>query len=826
MPRYASPEPDERTVLLPTQPQPPQVPIIQLPSPQKVSTPLPTPNNNEKKRISPLELPWHNKVLLLIGVWTATSLASLNMTMVATLMSSISSSFGASNQSAWLGTSFLLATTAFTPLYGRLCNILGRKWANLTALCLFGLGTTMCGFATSLEGLILARFIAGIGGGGLGITSSVIAADLFSLRQRSLLQGISAVFNGAGTGLGGPFGGYMADRFGWRWAFLAQLPIFALSFGLSVWNNKYYTPGRGASTWEMIRRIDWAGSACLLVFVLNLLLFLSFKFNSESPWSSPEVIITFCGMIAFAGIFILTQLYVSPEPVLSRKLLKMKTPMIVAANNFLVAVCNFGVTFYFPVWFETVALESAGEAGLHLLPNALASSTGSLFAGWIMSRTGKYKTLSNIFGIVPACAAVGIALMHSGTSQWLQWVSIVPLGFGNAVVFQTTLIALLASVGSGQVAVATGFAGLFRCIGQVSGVAFGAAFFQSLLLNQLQQRITGPDAESLITKIRHDAKIVPELPSDLKEEARQSYAYALRAVFIFCAICTSLAFVVRLPMPEHSLDEPPTASRPGSPDSEESEEDKSSEEEDEEAAIGVSSETSVETPTDVVSVPVTPRSTRPRVRRYSTYETGDGFAYPQTRPKLHRRKAAVRSVSERPTGGRSRSRIRDNHDGRGVMEEQEPMAFSLPTADPIFVQEREGHLAHRRTSADADGDADREDEGEPSTPVNGHGRPMAFSLPPPSPGIEDWATQSHHHHFYGEEVHWLPEAPEVGSPQGSSPPGEEALWTPEREAVRSPGQWSELSGMSGLGSVLESDGEEESTPTVGTPKGYFPPQRR
>ncbi|KZO95661.1 MFS general substrate transporter [Calocera viscosa TUFC12733] len=514
MPLYASPEPTERSGLLPV--------------------PSPKPEHpKEPKRITPLELPTHNKVLLLAGVWTATSLASLNMTMVATLMSSISASFGASNQSAWLGTSFLLATTAFTPLYGRLCNIMGRKWANLTALVLFGVGTTMCGFATSLEGLIVARFIAGIGGGGLGITSSVIAADLFSLRQRSLLQGISAVFNGAGTGLGGPFGGYMADRFGWRWAFLAQLPVFAISFALSVWNNKYYTPGKGASTWEMAKRVDWAGSATLLVAVLNLLLMLSFKYNSEKAWSSPEVIATLSLALAFAAIFVLTQLYVSPEPVLSRKLLRMRTPMIVGANNFLVAVCNFGVTFYFPVWFETVALKSAAEAGMHLLPNAVASSTGSLFAGWIMSRTGKYKTLSNIFGIVPTLAAVGISMMHSGTPEVWQWLSIVPLGFGNAVVFQTTLIALLASVGSSQVAVATGFAGLFRCIGQVCGVAFGAAIFQSLLFNQLEARISGPDAAEVIAQIRHDAKILPSLPPRIREEARQSYAYALRAVFIF-----------------------------------------------------------------------------------------------------------------------------------------------------------------------------------------------------------------------------------------------------------------------------------------------------
>lgn len=448
---------------------------------------------------------------------------------------------------------------------------------------------------------------------------------------------------------------------------------------------------------------------------------------------------------------------------------------------------------------------------MHLLPNAIASSTGSLFAGWIMSRTGKYKTLSNIFGIVPTLAAIGIALMHSATPEWLQWVSIMPLGFGNAVVFQTTLIALLASVGSSQVAVATGFAGLFRCIGQVCGVAFGAAIFQSLLFAQLRERITGPDALDIIGQIRHDAKIVKTLPPELKEEARKSYAYALRTVFIFCAICTFISFLVRLPMPEHSLDEPPTASRPGSPDSDSEDEDKSDVEDDEEAHVGEAADTS--TPTGPTPSMPSTRPMRPKVRRFSTYETGDGFAYPAPRrPKLPHRSKATRTVPERPAGGRSRSRIREHHDGRGVIEEEEEMAFSLPTAEPMFAQEREGmHIPHRRTgSAERGGGnahghghgyGESDGEGSVGSPVDERGHPMAFSLPPPSPAAEDWANESHHHHFYEEEhgghVHWLPEV--------ESREDEEAVAEEDEE---------------------EDDGEDTPTVATASPTSYFVEGRR
>lgn len=97
-------------------------------------------------------------------------------------------------------------------------------------------------------------------------------------------------------------------------------------------------------------------------------------------------------------------------------------------------------------------------------------------------------------------------------------------------------------------AVGTGFGQLFRGIGQVGGVAIASSIFQSLLDKQLQKRITGPDAEQQIRRIRHSSKLVASLPPDLQHEARDSYAIALRAVFIYASAATLLAYIVRLPV--------------------------------------------------------------------------------------------------------------------------------------------------------------------------------------------------------------------------------------------------------------------------------------
>lgn len=86
-------------------------------------------------------------------------------------MSSIASEYQAANQAAWLGTAFLLATCSFTPLYGRLCTVLGRKGAQQAALVLTASGTLACGLAPNMNLLIAARFFTGLGGGGLFTTT-------------------------------------------------------------------------------------------------------------------------------------------------------------------------------------------------------------------------------------------------------------------------------------------------------------------------------------------------------------------------------------------------------------------------------------------------------------------------------------------------------------------------------------------------------------------------------------------------------------------------------------------------------------------------------
>ncbi|KAG1731234.1 major facilitator superfamily domain-containing protein [Suillus paluster] len=494
---------------------------------------------------------------ILVGLWSANFLSTLNLTLVATLLASISSDFNRSNEASWLGTSYMLAACTFTPLYGRLCNIMGRRGANQLAVCSAALGTLLCGFSTNMEMLVVARFLSGMGGGGIITTCMIATSDMYSLRSRGLVQGAAGMVNGLGMGLGGPLGGLISDRFGWRWAFLIQMPFWAMSLALTTYNLRYVTPGKSRSTKEVLKRIDYGGSFALLVSVGSCLLFLSMKYNEDLPWSNRWVYAPLALAGIFFIIFILVELLVAPEPMMAPSLLKQKVPALVGASNVLMSLVSFSVMYFFPMWFQTVALTSASTAGLHLFPNSICMSIGALFAGWMIHQTGKYKLINLIFGLFPFIGMVLITLMREDSGPLQQWLSIIPLGFGDAVVVQTNLSALLAHIPESSMAVGTGFSNLFRGLGQVAGVAISSAIFQFKLDHELRSRIHGDGAAEIVNQIRHSITLVNKLPPDLQRAARDSYAISLRAVFTFATCCTLVAYIIRLPIPEKHLDSHP-----------------------------------------------------------------------------------------------------------------------------------------------------------------------------------------------------------------------------------------------------------------------------
>ncbi|KAL1743313.1 major facilitator superfamily domain-containing protein [Schizophyllum fasciatum] len=506
-------------------------------------------------------------VWILAGLWSAVFLGALDgaylphptvRTIVATLLTPIGSQFNRSNQSSYIGTSYLLSVCCFTPLYGRLSDILGRKGAMLLALTLFGVGTACCGIAPSMNTLLAARAVAGMGGGGVMTVSSVTVTDLIPLKQRGLYQGMANILFGMGAGLGGPLGGWINDNLGWRAAFLLQIPILLFSFVLVAWKVNIVLPSEVQSLplKEKLLRIDFGGSVTLVIMVGSLLLGFSLKTTEEMPWSSPLIVGLFVTSAVFAAAFVAVEKYWAHSPVMPLRLLKQRTALSVSLNNLVSSMAAFSMLYNVPLYFSAVRLQSAASAGLHLLPHSVALSTGSVFAGWIMRKTGKLYTLTLVSSALTILANVLVVLWDDRTSAIHLWLDIVPQGFGMASSITSTLIAMIAGVYKEDMAVATGITYLFRTTGQVLGVSLSGAILQAVLLSQLRHRIHGPDAAEGAHRCpndRHSIDTIRDLDPLTKEAAVRSYGDALRAVFVFQLVMCILGFLTCIPIQENAL---------------------------------------------------------------------------------------------------------------------------------------------------------------------------------------------------------------------------------------------------------------------------------
>ena len=169
------------------------------------------------------EEPSTGKLLLVMGsIWFGTFLAALDSTIVATLSAPISASFNSLSLLSWLASAYFIANAALQPISGRLTDILSRRTGLVFSNVFFAAGNLICGLATSEWVMIFGRVVAGMGGGGLNAISTFVASDLIPLRRRGVWQGFGNISFGLGASLGGVFGGWINDTWGWRKAFLIQ----------------------------------------------------------------------------------------------------------------------------------------------------------------------------------------------------------------------------------------------------------------------------------------------------------------------------------------------------------------------------------------------------------------------------------------------------------------------------------------------------------------------------------------------------------------------------------------------------------------------------
>ena len=161
-------------------------------------------------------------------------LAVVDQTIVATALPAIAASLGNIDRVSLVVVSYLVATTVAAPLYGQLRDMHGGRRMMLIALSVFLAASLLCALATSIEMLIFARVLQGLGGGGLMTLTQSLIGESVPPRERARYQGYLAAVMVTSSVFGPVVGGYLAHSFGWRSIFLINLPLGALAMLLTL----------------------------------------------------------------------------------------------------------------------------------------------------------------------------------------------------------------------------------------------------------------------------------------------------------------------------------------------------------------------------------------------------------------------------------------------------------------------------------------------------------------------------------------------------------------------------------------------------------------
>lgn len=481
-----------------------------------------------------LTSPKAQRPLILGAIIASMAMIAVEATIVSTAMPQIAGQIGDLHLYSWVFSSFLLAQTALTVVFGKLSDIYGRKPVLLFGIATFLVGSVLCGFAWSMPSLIVFRLLQGAGAGAIQPVGLTVVGDLYPIEERGKIQGYLASVWGISSVIGPLAGGLIIQNVHWAWVFWINVPIgIAAAVGLMMYLHEEVRSEE--------RSVDYLGAALFTLAIAALMVALT-----GIGTTGNRLLATAAGVCVVSAVLFVVQERRVREPMVDMALWSRRSIASVNAATLLGGMSVIGLTTFLPMYVQGVLGRSALVGGFTLTAMVLGWPIGATVAAKNFQRFG-LRPILMVGAVLLPLGATSFVLLQPGASPALAAFGSIVMGLGMGFLTTMAIMIIQSSVDWGERGAATASNIFARNLGSTLGAAaLGAVFNVSL------SRSEGGAASAGFDEIRR----LLERPGtlDFGDAARAALGQSLHLTFwaIFGIAVLTLLLATLVPSVPHA----------------------------------------------------------------------------------------------------------------------------------------------------------------------------------------------------------------------------------------------------------------------------------
>ena len=405
--------------------------------------------------------PW----LIAISVMLATFMEVLDTSIASVALPYIAGSLSATNDEAtWVLTSYLVANAVVLPASSWFSLRFGRKRFLIICIIIFTVSSFMCGAATSLALILIARAVQGAGGGALQPLSQAILLESFAPDKRGLAMAVFALGVVVAPVLGPTLGGWLTETYSWRWAFYINIPVGALAVFMimrRVEDPPYIKEAKPG-------RLDGIGLGLLAVWLGCLQIILDK--GQEDDWFGATWIRYATLVLIVCFVLFLIRQFRHQHPLVNLRVFRHRNFALGCVLIGLFGAAIYGLITLLPLLYQELLGYNALAAGVAVSPRGLGAIVAMPVIGILTARIDNRWLIALgfvLFGI----SSLWFGRVNLAISQWSFIWAIIISGFGSGCIFVPLSTTTMAGLRNEEIGNATGLYNLMRNIGGSVGIS-------------------------------------------------------------------------------------------------------------------------------------------------------------------------------------------------------------------------------------------------------------------------------------------------------------------------------------------------------------------